>query len=117
MTQGNTVRELLDAGGSGRPAIGAPGREPLDHGGLRARADATAARLNALGAGRGDRVALVLPNGPEMAAAFAAVACAATTAPLNPAYREDEFDFYLGDLGARLLVVADGSDSDRKSVV
>ncbi len=111
MTQGNTVRELLDAGGSGRPAIGAPGREPLDHGGLRALADATAARLNALGAGRGDRVALVLPNGPEMAAAFAAVACAATTAPLNPAYREDEFDFYLGDLGARLLVVADGSDS------
>ncbi|MDW8445146.1 MAG: hypothetical protein RML45_13470 [Acetobacteraceae bacterium] len=43
-------------------------------------------------------MAIVLPNGPEMAAAFLAVATAATTAPLNPAYREDEFAFYLEDL-------------------
>jgi hypothetical protein len=34
----------------------------------------TVADLNARGIGRGDRVAIVLPNGPEMAAAFIAVA-------------------------------------------
>ena len=50
----------------------------------------------------------MLPNGPEMAAAFVAVACGATTAPLNPAYRADEFDFYLTDLGAKALLVAEG---------
>ena len=50
------------------------------------------------GIGRGDRVAIVLPNGPEMATAFLAVAAGATTAPLNPAYRADEFEFYLTDL-------------------
>lgn len=59
-----------------------------------------AVQLNALGLGRGDRVAIVLPNGPEMATAFVAVAAAASTAPLNPAYRADELDFYLTDIGA-----------------
>ena len=43
-----------------------------------------AGQLNARGVGRGDRVAIVLPNGPEMATAFLAVAATATTAPLNP---------------------------------
>jgi len=61
--------------------------------------------LNRLGIGRNDRVAIVLPNGPEMASAFISIAAGATTAPLNPAYREDEFRFYLTDLQARLLVV------------
>jgi acyl-CoA synthetase (AMP-forming)/AMP-acid ligase II len=44
-----------------------------------------------------------------MATAFLAVASAATAAPLNPAYRREEFDFYLDDLKARALIVADGS--------
>ena len=62
---------------------------------------APSAALNGMGIGRNDRVAIVLPNGPEMAAAFVAIACGATTAPLNPAYKADEFDFYLADLNAR----------------
>ena len=61
----------------------------------------TVAGLNAMGIGRGDRVALVLPNGPEAASSFVTVACGATTAPLNPGYKADEFAFYLGDTGAR----------------
>jgi acyl-CoA synthetase (AMP-forming)/AMP-acid ligase II len=69
------------------------------------------AALNDLGFGRNDRVAIVLPNGPEMATAFVSIACCATTAPLNPAYKQDEFDFYLADLGAKALVVVEGSDS------
>ncbi|HZD25467.1 MAG TPA: AMP-binding protein, partial [Alphaproteobacteria bacterium] len=58
----------------------------------------------------------VLPNGPEMAAAFVAVAGGATTAPLNPAYRTDEFDFYLGDLTAKALIVLRGEDSPARAV-
>ncbi len=58
-----------------------------------------------MGIGRNDRVAIVLDNGPEMAAAFVSVAAGATAAPLNPGYRADEFEFYLRDLNARLLII------------
>ena len=64
-----------------------------------------------MGIGRNDRVAIVLPNGPDMATAFVAIACGATTAPLNPAYRAEEFDFYLSDLNAKALVILDGMES------
>ena len=53
----------------------------------------TLAALNARGIGRNDRVAIVLDNGPEMAAAFLCISAGATAAPLNPAYRADEFEF------------------------
>jgi len=106
-----TIRALLEDKPAGAPAILAPERETLSYGGLRELCDRTVERLNALGIGRGDRVAIVLPNGPEMAAAFVAISGAATTAPLNPAYREEEFEFYISDLGARALVVAEGADT------
>jgi acyl-CoA synthetase (AMP-forming)/AMP-acid ligase II len=111
MAQASTVAELLAAGRDEALAIGAPGREWLTYSGLRRHVSDTVATLNENGLGRNDRVAIVLPNGPEMATAFVAVACAATTAPLNPAYREEEFEFYLSDLGARALVVEAGSTS------
>ncbi|MGE0717870.1 MAG: acyl--CoA ligase [Alphaproteobacteria bacterium] len=106
-----TILDLIAAGRDDAVAIGAPGRAPLTFAGLRGLADDTVAALNRLGVGRNDAVAIVLPNGPEMAAAFVAIACGATTAPLNPGYRADEFDFYLGDLDAKALVVERGSDS------
>ena len=102
----DTIIERLAPGAASAPAILAPERPPLTHGGLRDLIRATVERLNGLGIGRGDRVAIVLPNGPEMATAFLAIAAGATTAPLNSAYREDEFDFYLSDIGAKALVVA-----------
>ncbi len=100
-----TIPELLQRGRADAPAIGAPEKTPLDYAGLRALCAATTATLNAAGIGRNDRVAIVLPNGPEMAAAFVAIAAGATTAPLNPAYRADEFEFYLTDLKAKALVI------------
>jgi acyl-CoA synthetase (AMP-forming)/AMP-acid ligase II len=107
----STLQDLLAAGKDGDVAIAAPGQKPLTHAGLRDQAGRTIAALNAQGVGRGDRVAIVLPNGPEMAAAFIGVAAGATACPLNPAYRADEFEFYLTDLKARALIVDKGSDS------
>lgn len=107
----DTMHALLRTGADDAPAIGAPDRAPLTHGGLRALADATVASLNAMGIGRGDRVAIVLPNGPEMAAAFICVAAGATTAPLNPAYKPDELDFYLSDLKPRAMLVLAGAET------
>jgi acyl-CoA synthetase (AMP-forming)/AMP-acid ligase II len=107
----DTMTGLLAQGASDLPAIGAPGRPWLTHGALRDLAMRTVDTLNGLGIGRGDRVAIVLPNGPEMAAIFVAAACGATTAPLNPAYKLEEFDFYLSDLNARALVIQRGMES------
>ncbi|HEU0070995.1 MAG TPA: acyl--CoA ligase [Alphaproteobacteria bacterium] len=111
MSSLNTVWSLLAAGQESALAIGAPERQALTYGGLRALAKKTVTDLNALGIGRGDRVAIVLPNGPEMATAFLTVACGATTAPLNPDYKAEEFEFYLSDLGAKALLVERGSAS------
>ncbi|NLZ41766.1 MAG: AMP-binding protein, partial [Comamonadaceae bacterium] len=112
----STITELLAAASPDAPALAAPGRPPLRHGALRALVDATLARLAALGIGRNDRVAIVLDNGPEMAACFVACASGVASAPLNPAYREEEFEFYLSDLRAKALVVARGSTSPAVAV-
>ena len=93
-------------------AIAAPQRPPLSYSRLLAQIEYTVCQLNAIGIGRGDRVAIVLPNGPEMAVAFLAVAAGATSAPLNPAYRESEFDFYLSDLEAKALMLPADSELD-----
>ena len=107
----DTITKLMERGNAGDPAIGAPGRPALTHGGLRDLAERTVRDLNRMGIGRNDRVAIVLPNGPEMAASFLAIACGATTAPLNPAYRAEEFDFYLSDLNSKALVVLEGAET------
>jgi acyl-CoA synthetase (AMP-forming)/AMP-acid ligase II len=116
MDRPETIRRLLDAGAGEAVAISAPGRPPLVYARLRAQVDRTVEALNGLGIGRGDRVAIVLPNGPEMACAFLAVACAATTAPLNPAFRAEEFDFTLSDLDARALIVAARAETPARAV-
>jgi acyl-CoA synthetase (AMP-forming)/AMP-acid ligase II len=92
-------------------AIAAAGRPSLTYAGLRGQLEDTARALGRSGVGRGDRVAIVLPNGPEMASAFVSVASAATPAPLNPAYRRPEFEFYLSDLGAKTLILPADNDS------
>jgi len=112
----DTMTELLGRGANDANAIGAPGRPWLTHGGLRLLAARTVASLNAMGIGRNDRVAMVLPNGPEMAALFVTVACGATTAPLNPAYKADEFDFYLSDLNAKALIVMRDMDTPARAI-
>ena len=104
-------------------AICAPGREPLTYARLAVQVSTVVKTLNANGVGRHDRVAIVLPNGPEMAVTFLAVAAGATSAPLNPAYRAKEFDFYpsfvrtsLEDLSAKALIILASLDSPARAV-
>ena len=92
-------------------AILAPDRAPLTFGRLLAHVQEAVPHLGALGIHRNDKVAIVLPNGPEMLVAFLSIACGATAAPLNPAYGASEFDFYLSDLDAKGLVVQAGARS------
>ncbi|MEI8304161.1 MAG: acyl--CoA ligase [Burkholderiales bacterium] len=111
MPQASTLVELMSAGADDAIALTAPGVAGLSFAALRAQVRDTVAALNAMGIGRGDRVAIVLNNGPEMATAFISVAAGAASAPLNPSYRADEFEFYLSDLNARGLIVEAGSTS------
>ncbi len=88
----------------------------MSYGELRRQAELTAAALGASGIGGGDPVAMVLENGPHMAAAFVAVAAAAAAAPLHPGLREREFRDSLESLRARALIVAAGSDTPAAAV-
>ncbi len=111
-----SLHALLANGADDAPAISAPGRSALSFAALRTLVADTLARLNALGIGRNDRVGIVLANGPEMASCFAACTCGVTSAPLNPGYRADEFEFYLSDLKAQALIVEHGSTSPAVAV-
>ena len=93
------------------PAIDAPDRSTLTHGALNEQIKVVGGELAALNIGADDRVAIVLPNGPLMASAFVCMSPWCATAPLNPAYKRDEFEFYLNDLDTKLLIVEAGSSS------
>jgi acyl-CoA synthetase (AMP-forming)/AMP-acid ligase II len=112
----STLRELLAVGADNATAIEGPSINPLSYSGLREQISGTIAALNKAGIGVGDRVAIVLPNGPELPTCFLAVAAGATAAPLNPGYREEEFAFYLTDLGAKALIVGAGMKSPATAV-
>jgi acyl-CoA synthetase (AMP-forming)/AMP-acid ligase II/aryl carrier-like protein len=89
-------------------AIAAPGLPDLYYDEFAADITDIGAALRSLGVQRNDVVGIVLPNGPEAATAFVGVAAAATAAPLNPGYREPEFEFYMTDLGMKAVIVPAG---------
>ena len=97
-------------------AILAPGRAPLTYGRLQQHIDDVLQMLHGLGLGRHDRIALVLPNGPEMAVAFLTVAAGATCVPLNPACGMSEFDLYFTGLHAKAVIVQAGMDSPARAM-
>ncbi|MBC8505373.1 MAG: AMP-binding protein [Chloroflexi bacterium] len=115
MPQAKTIIELLEHGKDAAPAVSSPDRQSLTYAGLRSLMNRTVEKLNELGIGRNDPVAIVLPNGPEMASVFVSLAAGATTAPLNPTYQENEFEFYLSDLNAKLLIVMAGVETPARS--
>ena len=104
-TTTSVLSGLLEAGAPRHAALRTPGGPTITYDALRCQVDRLSADLRGLGIERGDRVAMVLPNSLEALVAFLAVSNVATAAPLNPAYKEDEFRFYVDDTGARALVL------------
>ncbi|HEX4805274.1 MAG TPA: AMP-binding protein [Conexibacter sp.] len=98
-----------------RAAATAPGKEALVAGERRmtyaeldAAASALAARLHALGVGRGERVAVLLPNGAEAAVAiYGALRAGAALVPLNPTIKADKLAYVLRDCAAAAVVTDD----------
>ena len=104
-----TIKSLLDIGEDKDIALTAPARPSMSYAQLRAHIEAIGGQLAGKGLAAGDRVAIVLPNGPEMASAFLAVASYMSAAPLNPVYKQAEYEFYLEDLRPKLVIVGEGS--------
>jgi acyl-CoA synthetase (AMP-forming)/AMP-acid ligase II len=72
--------------------------------------------LAGAGVQRNVRVAIALPNGLPAIVSFLAASIAGTAAPLNPAYRHDEFNFFLEDTDARVLICpVKGADEARQA--
>ncbi|EEH37384.1 4-coumarate-CoA ligase [Paracoccidioides lutzii Pb01] len=68
------------------------------------------AKLAKLGISPGAAVSIALTNSYEFIVSFLAVSLQrAIAAPLNPAYKQDEFEFYIDDLSSALALVPKGS--------
>ena len=106
-----TMHHILSIGTAHNVALTAPDRADTSYQMLREHCQNIGRQLASQGLTHTDRVAIVLPNGPEMATAFLAVSSYMSAAPLNPAYKQSEYQFYLEDLKPKLVIVAQGSDN------
>jgi acyl-CoA synthetase (AMP-forming)/AMP-acid ligase II len=116
---GQSLLDLVEsraAAAPENPALLAPGRPALDYRGLADQIRRVADALAGLGIGRGDVVAVSVPDGPELAVAILGAACAASAAPLHPAATSFEIEHLLDDLHpAAAIVVEDGDHPLRRA--
>ena len=83
---------------------------------LRDEVESLARTIAGLGAERGERVALVLPEGPQLIRFLLAVAfTGASAAPLNPGYTSAELRFYLDDLQPRFVLGSSNATAAARS--
>src|SRR4051794_1098727 len=95
--------------GPAAAALHVPDGLHLDFGGLAEAVGEMAGVLRAAGVTRGDRVVLVVPDGPVLLQTLLAVVMlGAAAAPLNPAYTRDEYVFFMEDLAPRLALLSPG---------
>ncbi|RMZ87929.1 hypothetical protein DV736_g4843, partial [Chaetothyriales sp. CBS 134916] len=107
----STLSTAISAASSA-PAVIVPSTPPLTVSFRQLAADVRAfqQRLAELGIGHGDAVSIALPNNYEFVVAFLAVAAQrAIAAPLNPAYKQSEFEFYIDDLSSAVALVPRGA--------
>jgi len=108
-----TLVDLLNAAPAGHQALLIPETGArVSYESLRRQVAQAADVFAGAGIQRGDRVAMALPNGPAVIVSFLAASLAGTAAPLNPAYRYEEFCFYLEDTNARLLILPAEAPAD-----
>ena len=88
----------------------------VSYGALREQVIACAEALSAAGVKPGDRIGIALPNGLPNVVAFLAASMVGTAAPLNPAYKVDDFRFYIDDTSARVLLLPpNGAEAAREA--
>jgi acyl-CoA synthetase (AMP-forming)/AMP-acid ligase II len=113
----DSLASLLQAAPADSTAVVIPEMETsITYESLRQQVMSMAESLAGAGIRPGDRVASVLPNSLATIVGFLAGSIAGTAAPLNPAYRYEEFCFYLEDTAARLLLCpVEGAEDARRA--
>jgi len=96
------------------PAILAPGREAASYEALVRQVVAVSECLREATVSPADRVALALPNGPELAVAFLGTVATAVCAPLAPDQPRAQLESELAGLRASALVVARGHETEAR---
>lgn len=107
-----TLVDLLRSADKEEAAIIVPGKEPLtvSHLALEHHIDTCQRQLASLGIFPGAAVSISLPNSLEFIITFLATTWQrGIAAPLNPAYKQDEVDFYIDDLGTAAVIVPRGA--------
>ena len=112
-----TLADLLNVAPANARAVVVPEQQiTVTYESLRNQVMGMAERLAGVGVRRGDRVAGVLPNGLPAIVSFLAASVVGTAAPLNQAYKYEEFSFYLDDTNARLLLAPpQGAEDARRA--
>jgi len=98
------------------PAIVVPNRPALTYAALQSQIDTIGAELKRAGIGPGKRVAIILPDGPELAITIAAVACHATAVPLNPNLTAAEIDDLFASQRLEAVILSNWADSTGREV-
>jgi acyl-CoA synthetase (AMP-forming)/AMP-acid ligase II len=108
-----TVRDLIYNSNQDpeQNAIECPGHLPLTYRHLRSQILYVVKTLNSLGFHRNDRIAVITPAGPETAVIIISVMAGFTAVPLNPLYREQEFDDYFSQMAIKAIIVQKGYDT------
>ena len=103
-----TISQVLRHKNSHEPAlIGLEsGSSTFTHGQLNSQINEGQDRLTQCGVAPGTTITISLPNSAELALLFLSICThRAIAAPLNPAYKQDEVEFYAADVGAVAIVV------------
>ncbi|HEX4035194.1 MAG TPA: AMP-binding protein [Solirubrobacteraceae bacterium] len=109
MTAAGETLASLYRGGDADAIVLADDGTRVSHDRLAELVGDVASHLSARGVARGDRVAVVIPEEPNLVPLLLGIAAlGAAAAPLNPAYTRDEFSFYFGDLAPTAVIVPEG---------
>jgi oxalate---CoA ligase len=92
-------------------AIESPGYQPLTYRELRIQILCVIKTLNAGGYHRNDRIAVIMPDGPEMAVIVVSIMAGFTFIPLNPHYKKKEFGSIFTRLKVKAIIVQNGYET------
>jgi len=101
-------------------AVIIPGKQPLTVSYQRLNTDIISfqRKLAALGVSAQDAISIALPNSYEFLVSFLASSWQrGIAAPLNPAYKQSEFEFYIDDLSSSLALVPKGAFNEDAAAV
>ncbi|KAI5306333.1 hypothetical protein KEM56_001354 [Ascosphaera pollenicola] len=101
-------------------AVIVPGKQPFTASYQRLHSDILAfqTELAKLGISPQDAVSIAIPNSYEFIVSFLAASWQrAIAAPLNPNYKQDEFEFYIDDLSSALALVPRGAVAENAPAV